>query len=55
MATAAVAGAVWGAETKDVDFSEDAQAMPEAGERVPETSQEEPRTAPGTDRTVGSS
>jgi MFS family permease len=50
-----VAGAAWGPETKDVDFSEEAQAMPKAGERVPETSQEEPRTAPGTDRTVGSS
>jgi MFS family permease len=48
-----VAGAVWGPETKDVDFSED--AAPGAGERAPETSPAEPRTAPGTDRPVGSS
>ncbi len=50
-----VAGAVWGPETKDVDFSEDVQAAP-GRERAPETSPAgEPRTAPGTDRTVGSS
>ena len=50
-----VAGAAWGPETKDVDFSEeDVQEVPE-GERAPETSPAEPRTAPGTDRTVGSS
>jgi MFS family permease len=49
-----VAGAVWGPETKDVDFSHEAQAAPE-DERAPEASREEPRTAPGTDRPVGSS
>ncbi len=49
-----VAGAVWGPETKDVDFSEDVEAAPER-ERAPETSPAEPRTAPGTDGTVGSS
>src|SRR5919199_2676490 len=44
-----VAGAAWGPETKDVDFSkEDVQEVPE-GERAPETSPAEPRTAPGTD------
>jgi MFS family permease len=51
-----VVGAVWGPETKDVDFSEeDAQATSGAGDRASETSPAEPRTAPGTDRTVGSS
>jgi MFS family permease len=51
-----VVGAVWGPETKDVDFSEeDAQAASGAGDRASETSPAEPRTAPGTDRTVGSS
>ena len=50
-----VAGAVWGPETKDVDFSEDVEAAPETGERAPESSPAEPRTAPGTDRPVGSS
>jgi len=49
-----VVGAVWGPETKDVDFSAEAQAAPE-DERAPEASREEPRTAPGTDPTVGSS
>ena len=50
-----VVGAVWGPETKDVDFADAAaQAAPE-DERAPEASREEPRTAPGTDRTVGSS
>ena len=49
-----VVGAVWGPETKDVDFSAEAQAAPE-DKRAPEASREEPRTAPGTDRTVGSS
>ncbi len=50
-----VAGAVWGPETKDVDFSEASEATSEAGDRAPETSQAEPGTAPGTDRPVGSS
>ena len=50
-----VAGAAWGPETKDVDFSEeDAQAMPKPDERVPEASPAEPRRDPGADRTVGS-
>jgi MFS family permease len=49
-----VAGAVWGPETKDVDFSHEAQAAPE-DERAPEASPDQPRTAPGTDRPVGSS
>ena len=50
-----VVGAVWGPETKDVDFADDAaQAAPE-DKRAPEVSREEPRTAPGTDHTVGSS
>src|SRR5918994_94611 len=50
-----VVGAVWGPETKDVDFADDAaQAAPE-DKRAPEASREEPRTAPGTDHTVGSS
>jgi len=49
-----VVGAVWGPETKDVDFSAEAQAAPE-DERAAEASREEPRTAPGTDPTVGSS
>jgi MFS family permease len=48
-----VAGAVWGPETRDVDFSEDVQAAPEAGDQAPETSREESRTAPGADRPVG--
>jgi MFS family permease len=49
-----VVGAVWGPETKDVDFSE--EAAPRAEEdRVRETSPGEPRTTPGTDRPVGSS
>ncbi len=50
-----VAGAVWGPETKDVDFSEDVEAAPGAGDQAPEASPAEPRTAPGTDRPVGSS
>src|SRR5918997_702333 len=50
-----VVGAVWGPETKDVDFADAAaQAAPE-DKRAPEASREEPRTAPGTDHTVGSS
>src|ERR687889_1117808 len=49
-----VVGAVWGPETKDVDFSAEAQAAPE-DERVPEASRGEPGTNPGTDRPVGSS
>src|ERR671911_1921360 len=49
-----VVGAVWGPETKDVDFSAEAQAAPE-DKRASEASREEPRTAPGTDRAVGSS
>src|ERR687890_214395 len=50
-----VVGAVWGPETKDVDFADAAaQAAPE-DKRAPEPSREEPRTAPGTDHTVGSS
>jgi MFS family permease len=50
-----VVGAVWGPETKDVDFADAAaQAAPE-DERAPEASREAPRTAPGTDHTVGSS
>jgi peptidoglycan/LPS O-acetylase OafA/YrhL len=49
-----VVGAVWGPETKDVDFSQEAQAAPE-DERASEPSPGQPRTAPGTDRTVGSS
>src|SRR5215217_1759005 len=49
-----VAGAAWGPETKDVDFSHEAQAAPE-DERAPEASPGQPRTAPGTDRPVGSS
>jgi MFS family permease len=50
-----VAGAVWGPETKDVDFSEASEATSEADDRAPETSPDGPRTAPGTDRPVGSS
>jgi MFS family permease len=50
-----VVGAAWGPETKDVDFSEDVEVASGAGDRTPETSPTEPRTAPGTDRTVGSS
>jgi MFS family permease len=50
-----VVGAAWGPETKDVDFSEDVEVASGAGDRAPETSPTEPRTAPGTDRTVGSS
>ncbi len=51
-----VAGALWGPETKDVDFSseEDVREAPER-ERAPETSPGEPRTAPDTDRPIGSS
>jgi MFS family permease len=41
-----VVGAVLGPETKDVDFAEDVQEVPEA-DRAPETSPGEPRTAPG--------
>jgi MFS family permease len=50
-----VIGAVWGPETKDVDFSEDSEEAVGAGDRAPETSPDEPRTAPGIDRPVGSS
>ncbi len=51
-----VAGAVWGPETKDVDFSEEVQpATAGAGDRTPEASLGEPRTAPGTEGTAGSS
>jgi MFS family permease len=50
-----LAGAAWGPETKDVDFSEDEQAASKAGDRTSGTSPEEPRTAPGADRTVGNS
>jgi len=50
-----VVGAIWGPETKDVDFSQDAEAASGAGDRVPEASPSEPRTSAGTDRTVGSS
>jgi Na+/melibiose symporter-like transporter len=49
-----IGGAAWGPETKDVDFSEDVQAAPGAGDRVTETSPEGARTTPGTDRTPGS-
>jgi MFS family permease len=53
-----VAGAVWGPETKDVDFGAEEQTLEttkEADERAPEASREDQRTAPGSDRTVGSS
>ena len=50
-----VVGAIWGPETKDVDFSQNAEAASGAGDRVPEASPSEPRTSAGTDRTVGSS
>jgi MFS family permease len=53
-----VAGAVWGPETKDVDFGAEEQtleATKEADERAPEASPEDQRTAPGSDRAVGSS
>jgi MFS family permease len=53
-----VVGAVWGPETKDVDFSEEVseEAAPRAEEdRAPETAPDEPRTSPGTDRPIGSS
>jgi hypothetical protein len=43
-----VAGAMWGPETKDVDFSKDVQATPE----IPP---DEPKTAPGADRVVDGS
>jgi MFS family permease len=49
-----VVGAAWGPETKDVDFSEDVEASG-AGDRARTTSPTEPRTAPGSDGTVGSS
>ncbi|MCA1847683.1 MAG: MFS transporter [Actinobacteria bacterium] len=51
-----VVGAVWGPETKDVDFAEEVQpATAGAGDRTPEASPGEPRTAPGTEGTAGSS
>ena len=48
-----VIGAVWGPETKDVDFSKGVQAGPEAGEQAAEPSREESRTASSTNRTGG--
>lgn len=48
-----VAGAAWGPETKDVDFSEDVSAGSGAGERASEAPPPDSRTAPGADRTVG--
>jgi MFS family permease len=50
-----VVGAVWGPETKDVDFSEDAEAASGADDRARTATQTEPRTAPGSDGTVGTS
>ena len=50
-----VVGAVWGPETKDVDFSEDVEAASGADDRARTATQTEPRTAPGSDGTVGSS
>jgi ABC-type uncharacterized transport system permease subunit len=50
-----VAGAAWGPETKGVDFAEDVQATPEAGDQARETSPDGPRTAPGADRAVDGS
>src|SRR5215213_5688541 len=51
-----VAGAAWGPETKDVNFSEeqDVQQAPKA-DRAPETSPGEPRRAPGAESAAGSS
>jgi len=45
-----LAGAAWGPETRDVDFSEDVQEA--GGDRAAETS---PRTPTGADRTAGGS
>jgi hypothetical protein len=45
-----LAGAAWGPETRDVDFSEDVQEA--GGDRAAETS---PRTTAGADRTAGGS
>src|ERR687895_672334 len=50
-----VAGAAWGPETKDVDFADAAAQVAPEDKRAPEASRGEPRTAPGTDHTVGSS
>jgi MFS family permease len=50
-----VVGAAWGPETKDVDFSEDVEAASGADDRARTATQTEPRTAPGSDGTVGSS
>src|SRR5918997_1120364 len=50
-----VVGAVWGPETKDVDFSEDVEVASGADDRARTATQTEPRTAPGSDGTVGSS
>ncbi len=53
-----VAGAVWGPETKDVDFSEETseEAAPRVEEeRVQESSPDGPRTAPSRERASGSS
>jgi MFS family permease len=47
-----VGGAVWGPETKDVDFSEDVQAAKATGDQASEAS---PRTATGADRPAGDS
>jgi hypothetical protein len=45
-----LAGAAWGPETRDVDFSEDVQEA--GGDRAAETS---PRMTAGADRTAGGS
>jgi hypothetical protein len=53
-----VAGAAWGPETKDVDFSEETseEAAPRVEEeRVPESSPDGSRTAPSRERASGSS
>lgn len=50
-----VAGAVWGPETKDVDFSEDVDTSPATESGAAEETEESPQTAPGANRTLGSS
>jgi MFS family permease len=52
-----IAGAAWGPETKDVDFAEEqpSETTKGADDRLAETSPDDQRTAPGSDRTVGSS
>ncbi|CAA9462303.1 MAG: Putative metabolite transport protein [uncultured Rubrobacteraceae bacterium] len=51
-----VVGALWGPETKDVDFSSEVDVEATgAGDRAPDTSPTEPRTAPGSGGTLGSS